>query len=348
MESVIDAEYARFDRHSIFLTHNGDVYARGLNTFGELGLGDKNPRTCIAGHIMPEKISTLSNIASFYITLQNTFFITENGTIFAAGQNNHGQAGVGSTQDIVIPTPIDPFSHVRVARIEGNGSETYFLDELGHVYFCGRFNMSAWWGTDTLRPQMLKELSAVTKIYSQVDFTLFLNESGQVFVRRNNLTTAYGGKEGMTIELLPISNIKDIQCINLAVKLRAPLLLKHDGSLWTYDFESKQCQQYAFEPVNRMVTFAHHDDIHVFELMDGSYDIILNNSLTQGKKDETYGIDSTSELKPILSHGAGDRVRLTEPTDIEPFKQLIDNYEKKRKPISLLNVPKNASYCTII
>ena len=253
--------------HSVFLTGDGYIYTRGLNTNGELGLGDKEPRTCVTGNILPEKVEVLSNIATFFVTLRNTFCISHDGTIYAAGSNDHGQAGIGTKEDVFTSTEIPPFSRARITRIEGNHSETYFLDEYGDVYFCGRFNKGAWW--DMTSPQKEKGLSGIVKIFSNHHFNLFLSESGKVYLRRNNLTTAYSGNDWMSLRSLNIIDVIDIQCIESDREDSVPLLLKKDGSLWNYHFNTQQLQSMELEGVKRMVTYAHHGDFHVFELMDG-------------------------------------------------------------------------------
>lgn len=71
----------------LFVTHDDQVYAVGANRFGELGLGDRVPRS------FPERISVLSGkkIRSISINDCNANAITEDGKLYLWGHNLFGK-----------------------------------------------------------------------------------------------------------------------------------------------------------------------------------------------------------------------------------------------------------------
>ena len=80
----------------------------------------------------------------------------------------------------------------------------------------------------------------------------------------------------------------------------------------------------------------------------GSYSIRLNREIRSRSHDECYGIDADQGLKQLIGLERGATIKLSTPDEIEPFKQIIDDYEKKRKPIDILKTPQTQSYCNLL
>ncbi len=75
------------DYHTMCITTNGDLYAWGDNSYGQLGLG-KNAHS----YNYPRKIN-LGKIISVDCGANHTVAITADNEIYAWGNNNHGQMG---------------------------------------------------------------------------------------------------------------------------------------------------------------------------------------------------------------------------------------------------------------
>jgi alpha-tubulin suppressor-like RCC1 family protein len=90
---------------------NGTAVAWGENKTGQLGDGTTKEK------LVPTPITGLANVRSVAIggipsLGGHMLALLANGTVFAAGQNGHGQLGLGDTSDRVLPTQIPALSNV--------------------------------------------------------------------------------------------------------------------------------------------------------------------------------------------------------------------------------------------
>lgn len=176
----------RYNTYSLY--SNGDVYAKGSNKCGELGLGHKVE--------MPNevKIEGLTGIQK--IVLQQNedrgaaYFINALGEVFVTGYNAHGQLGLGHTNDVIIPTKVEGLIGIVDIEIsEYNECNTYFINQNGAVYVTGA-NKNGELGIghknqvttpvkiDALENKVIKKV-----VYAEgFGYTLFLNDRGEVFV----------------------------------------------------------------------------------------------------------------------------------------------------------------------
>ncbi|XP_011097039.1 ultraviolet-B receptor UVR8 isoform X2 [Sesamum indicum] len=87
--------------HTLFLTETGDVYATGLNDFGQLGISDSQNYTTEPHRVsrIPKKII---KIAAGY---HHSAAITVDGELYVWGKNANGQLGLGKKAEKIIPLP---------------------------------------------------------------------------------------------------------------------------------------------------------------------------------------------------------------------------------------------------
>lgn len=92
--------------HTLVMTANGRCYAMGYNGHGQLGDGSTTSRNT------PTLVSNLGLNANQYVidiwamagVFGCSFFLTDNGDMYACGKNNRGMLGVGDTSDKASPT----------------------------------------------------------------------------------------------------------------------------------------------------------------------------------------------------------------------------------------------------
>ena len=86
---------------------DGTLWAWGDNSFGRLGVGDTEDR-----HSPVKVMDNVSTITAFniendgYYTWDSAFVVKTDGTLWAWGRNNHGQLGVGDTEDRYTPVKV--------------------------------------------------------------------------------------------------------------------------------------------------------------------------------------------------------------------------------------------------
>ncbi|HCX52088.1 MAG TPA: hypothetical protein DG757_24420 [Bacillus sp. (in: Bacteria)] len=102
-----------------FLTEDGEVYARGVNSFGSLGDGTSISRP------IPVKISLPGRVKNISLGTVSTFFILEDGSIYATGANGSGQLGDGTTINRATPVKINAFEATKTSSFTHKSDPTY-------------------------------------------------------------------------------------------------------------------------------------------------------------------------------------------------------------------------------
>jgi alpha-tubulin suppressor-like RCC1 family protein len=174
--------------HTIFLDTVGKVYAVGLNTNGQLGLGDTTQRTT------PVPIPYFNTIlissvftGEEYTTLNHTIFIDTIGRVYAVGINSNGQLGLGDTTQRTIPVQIPYFNTIPLLFVSAGGSHTVFLDTTGKVYSVG-LNTKGQLGlgdtTQRTTPVQIPYFNNITIKsipVSTQNYTTFIDTTGKVY-----------------------------------------------------------------------------------------------------------------------------------------------------------------------
>jgi alpha-tubulin suppressor-like RCC1 family protein len=119
----------------------------------------------------------------------HSFFLAEDGGIYAMGRNDHGQLGIGSQTTENYPVLMEEIhSRLSVSKISTGRSHSLFLMSNGEVYGCGS-NEQGQLGLgenktalrDSLRPVKLPFTATIRDIACGYDHSLVCNTSGQVF-----------------------------------------------------------------------------------------------------------------------------------------------------------------------
>lgn len=121
-------------KHSIALTNNGELYAWGSNSDGQLGLGSNTKM-----ELKPKLVSSLAAIPIAFIACggYHTIVISKSGAVFAWGRNTFGQLGLNDTQDRGVPCQLRTLRNSKVCYAACGEEFSVFLTIDGGVFSCG-------------------------------------------------------------------------------------------------------------------------------------------------------------------------------------------------------------------
>jgi alpha-tubulin suppressor-like RCC1 family protein len=119
--------------HSLALTRNGEVYAWGSNTVGQVGKCLKTMQ------LSPIKVISLEQERVVRISCggQHSLALSESGRVYGWGWNEFGQLGFENSLLIHIPKIIE-LSDVKICKIGCGAYHTLLLSESGVIYTFGK------------------------------------------------------------------------------------------------------------------------------------------------------------------------------------------------------------------
>ncbi|NTX57200.1 MopE-related protein [Myxococcus sp. CA039A] len=166
--------------HSLFLKKDGEVWAWGQNSFGQVGTGSITP----AALPQPTRVYGLPPIKAVAAGTAHSLALDVDGHVWTWGQNASGQAGLGNTGGLVlVPTQVPGLSNIQA--IAANGSFCLALSLDGQVWAWGQ-NASGQLGTGATSasvpsPFQVTRLPTIRAIAAGLNHTLALDADGQVW-----------------------------------------------------------------------------------------------------------------------------------------------------------------------
>ena len=194
-------------RYFVALKGNGTVWSWGLNSNGQLGVGDTTNRTEPTevkaeieedGEVEEEEITDAIDVAVGYY---HTLILRKDGTVWSAGYNHRGQLGDGSTvsttkfHKVKGENGVGYLSNIVQIAAAGGGT-SYALTADGSVYAWG-YNYYGQLGTNTtsgesanVYPVKIQKVSNIIQITAQEISVMMLDADGSVWATGYN---NYGG-----------------------------------------------------------------------------------------------------------------------------------------------------------
>ncbi len=118
--------------HSLFLKSDGSLWAMGDNAFGQLGDGTFRINAPY-GTSLPERI-VASNVTAIAAGGFHSLFLKRDGSLWAMGDNEYGQLGDGTINDMNVPEQIVASN---VTAIAAGGWHSLFLKSDGSLWAMG-------------------------------------------------------------------------------------------------------------------------------------------------------------------------------------------------------------------
>jgi len=202
-------------RNTWYVTEEGEVYACGANEFGQLGVEstgtayDDGWLIDISIVEIAKKIEGLEGVDKVISDGSSTWYITEEGDVYACGKNQYRQLGVESTENIEHPADyVDELVPIvenivkidgleRVDEIKSNGKSTWYITQEGYVYVCGKNDYrelgvesteNIWveeaWETVPIVsfPTQVTGLVGVNEVVNYRNGTWYITRDGKVYV----------------------------------------------------------------------------------------------------------------------------------------------------------------------
>ncbi|XP_031571187.1 uncharacterized protein LOC116305433 [Actinia tenebrosa] len=118
--------------HTVALCRDG-VYAWGSSEYGQLGQGDTRQ------HTRPVFITELSDKSCIAITCghYHSLALSADQRVWAWGWGVHGQLGMGTIEDVWLPSHVTSLDHLQVTQMAAGYSHTAVLTSEGHAYTFG-------------------------------------------------------------------------------------------------------------------------------------------------------------------------------------------------------------------
>jgi alpha-tubulin suppressor-like RCC1 family protein/MoxR-like ATPase len=175
------------------LSEDGQLYATGWNSSGQLGLGNTKSQNSFTLVQMPENKKIKQIVADYY----STFVLSEDGCLYATGFNSLGQLGLGDNKNRNVFTPIKMPENKKIKQIVADYCSTFVLSEDGCLYATG-WNSSGQLGLgdnkdrNVFTPIRMPENKKIKQFVACETSTFFLSEDGCLYATGFNSSGQLG------------------------------------------------------------------------------------------------------------------------------------------------------------
>lgn len=215
----------------LILSKDKELYSKGANIDGELGLGDNVERLkpcLIGGELKKKKVIIAGN------GHHCSFALTSDGLVYAWGSNNNGGLGFGNMEKINSPKPLEgQLKGKKIIAICSDDHRRMVLTNDGKIYWWGEKNSKSHFlckneNEIQKEPEILKnnlDDQQVIWITSGRCQSLILTASGQVYIwgcyQYTNISLVEGGLKGKVV-------------ISICSGTRHCLALTSDGEVYSW------------------------------------------------------------------------------------------------------------------
>ena len=194
--------------HTVAVTTDGSVIVFGGNFCGQLGVGSSG-----SSRPAPEQLACAALVGVRIVGCAAggnfTHLVSDDGHVFAIGQNDIGQLGTGDTSHVNTPTDIGAqhFGGKAVAAVAGGASHVLVLTVDGELFACGQGSKGATGLGHTagaLTPQRVAGAAdvCVVRIAAGIRHSSALTHDGRVFAFGTGGGTPAAGAGGVPQLLL--------------------------------------------------------------------------------------------------------------------------------------------------
>ncbi len=178
--------------HSLALTSDGKLWGWGYNSMGQVGDATRRSQ-----RLQPVSAYGLDDIVMVDAGDHHTLALGKDGSVYAFGENLHGQLGAGDTKNRTAPSKITGLPPA--AAVAAGGDRSYVLTEDGILYYFGKRQGSDEKGRtrDRLVPEAMEFPFEIKKVVAGRRYTLLIGENGEVRKLEINGLPSYEKIEGL-------------------------------------------------------------------------------------------------------------------------------------------------------
>jgi alpha-tubulin suppressor-like RCC1 family protein len=202
--------------HSVALSENGEVYAWGNNSNGQLGLGNLDNKAT------PQKVPSLTSIKDIAASQFHTLALDQNGKVWAWGLNWSGQLGDGTYKNSQVPVQVKDLDNV--AAIGTGYRFSFALKNDGTVWV---------WGADCEHNNETNYRAIIESFSGSLDIAGSYFDADESNVDEFNEAANCIGenwiniKSNVPVQLTSLADVKQV-----SAGYGHLLALKTDGTVW--------------------------------------------------------------------------------------------------------------------
>ena len=228
---------------TVAINSDGELFAWGDNTYGQLGDGTTGD------HTTPNQVGTDTDWVSVSAGDQHVVAIKSNGTLYAWGHNNHGQLGDGTTADKHIPTAITAAGDGWVSVSAGGGDDTsLYSHSSGHsVAIKADGTLYAWGLNDHGQLGRTGDTTIPLQVGGDTDWeSVSAGDSHTMAIKTNGTLWAWGwnhfgqlgddtnGIDRLVPTAVDTTGVTGTTWTSVSAGSWHTVATRNDGSLWTW------------------------------------------------------------------------------------------------------------------
>ena len=216
--------------YTFILENDGTLWGCGVNTSGQLGLGDTTNR-----NVFTQVTTNVNDIKSICCGQNHTFILKNDGTLWSCGRNDYGQLGLGDGTNRTTFTLVTTNAN-NIKSIYCGHSFTFILKNDGTLWSTGynedgRLGLGDGSNRATFT-QVTTNTNDIKEVYCSASYTFILKNDGTLWGCGYNGEGALGLGDGsnrvtFTQVTTNTNDIKEVYC-----GYHHSFILKNDSTLW--------------------------------------------------------------------------------------------------------------------
>ena len=183
--------------HGLAVSNDGTVYSWGLNSYGQLGLGNKSSYTT------PTLISSISDVSKISAGYNHAVALNKYGEVYVWGSNSNGQLGLDNIKTTDEPIKLN-IPGTKIVDISAGKDYTALIDNKGRVYISG--NTTNIVGVNYENFAVIKDFVDIVKVACG-DELVGINKDGNVVkINNNKISIKFSNVQDLN-RILEIMNI---------------------------------------------------------------------------------------------------------------------------------------------